>query len=40
MNNVVEGSGEGRFFLKQAGASPSTALRMTVLKKVVLELLA
>jgi hypothetical protein len=40
MAKVVQDSGEGRFFLKQAGASPSTTLRMTVLKKVVLEPLA
>jgi hypothetical protein len=40
MANVVKDSGEGRFFLKQAGASPSASLRMTAIKKVVLEPLA
>jgi len=40
MANVVEDSGEGLLFLLQAGASPSTMLRMTAMKKVVLEPLA
>ena len=37
---VLKDSGEGRLFLLQAGAGPSTTLRMTAIKKAVLEPLA
>jgi len=40
MANVVAASGEGQLFLLPAGASPSASLRMTAIKKVVLEPLA
>jgi hypothetical protein len=35
--SVVDDGGEGWSFLLQAGASPSTTLRMTAMKKTVLE---
>ena len=37
---VLKDSGEGWLFLLQAGASPSTTLRMTAMKKAILEPLA
>ena len=40
MAKVIIDSGEGRLFLLQAGASPWTTLRLTAMKKAVLEPLA
>ena len=37
---VLKDSGEGWLFLLQVGASPSASLRMTAMKKAILELLA